>query len=142
MATSSADVAEGFARVGMIIDDGVLALTGPPPTWFPPHTNWGALLTRPRIITRVGDKLTLWTAYTGPSPGRMIGSLHLGDLNGARPGRRWDRVKLDQKYLWIRLTTVPRSTPGSRSLPSRTNAALRQSRALRVLSPANARAGR
>lgn len=74
MPGSSADIARGFAQVGMIVDDGILAYTGPSPTWLPPNTNWGHLLTHQRIATRAGGKLTLWSAYTGPS---WEGSFHV-----------------------------------------------------------------
>jgi hypothetical protein len=67
----SEGASSSFTRLGIAVDDAVQAWTGWYP-WFGGNSSFGYLFTRQRLLAHAGDKVALWSAYSGPTPEKLI----------------------------------------------------------------------
>jgi hypothetical protein len=93
-----------FSGAGYAPDDAVEAFSGAYP-FFGGYTNVGQLFTRRRLLALSGAKLSVWSAFTGPTPIRQLLVVPLSSLvlDSFRP-YGYDRWIVGQRHFWIKQT--------------------------------------
>lgn len=80
-------------------------LSGLYPT-FNGFGTWELLLTRGRLIAKIGPRLAVWSAYTGNEPVKQLSSdpvsaLRLEGTPQGGPSRRHGRVSIGVESYWV-----------------------------------------
>lgn len=110
------DLTARFARQGLTVVGAVPVFTGLYPLlggWG----NWEALFTRHRLLARTADGIQEWTAWTGPTPGRLVREDKRTGVELVVGRGRYDQVMVGGRRFWVhrrhRQTVQDWATPGS-----------------------------
>jgi hypothetical protein len=90
-----------FARRGVVVMSAVPTFTGVYP-FFGGWGNWELLFTRHRLLARTADGIQEWSAWGGPTPGRLLKRDDAAELLVVvRRRRRYDRVLVAGRRFWV-----------------------------------------
>lgn len=88
-----------FRQMGIEVDQALPAWTGIKP-YAGGYGNWNFLLTQWRVLVWRGDTVELWTRWNG-LPSKCLHSVPVGEVSIVRLGRRYDRVNVGSKRVWV-----------------------------------------
>jgi hypothetical protein len=95
------DLTALFARRGVTVSSAVPAFTGLYPS-FGGRGYWELLFTRHRLLARTADGIQEWSAWGGPTPGRLLKRDDAAELLVVvRRRRRYDRVLVAGRRFWV-----------------------------------------
>jgi hypothetical protein len=89
-----------FGHCGAMVDDAVPAFTGMYPA-FNGFGTWELLFTRWRILALAQNKVQVWTAWTGPTPKRLVTSADRHKIDVAPTSASYARVTVARSRLWV-----------------------------------------
>lgn len=89
-----------FGQSGATVDDAVPAFSGMYPA-FNGFGNWELLFTRWRILALAAGEVQVWTAWTGPTPKKLLASADRHDLVVERGHLACSRVTVAGHRQWV-----------------------------------------
>jgi len=112
MGTNEVPLTEMFARNGRRVDAAVPAWTGANPTWTK-DTNLAYFFNKPRAIARIGQKIEVWTTWSGP-PSKLLYETDTADVKFVRHQEPFERLRLGRRTLWVDSRDREKLSRGSR----------------------------
>lgn len=99
--TSAADeqLGEQFRQMGVKVDQALPAWSGVRP-FLGGYLNWNVLFTRWRVLAWRGESVELWTRWSG-LPSKCLVSVPADQVKFLRSGRRYDRIAVGSKRIWL-----------------------------------------
>jgi len=89
-----------FGQVGATVADAVPAFAGSYPT-FGGLGNWGMFPPRWRILALADGRVQVWTAWTGPTPKKLLATTDRNDIVVEQGQLAYSRVTVAGHRLWI-----------------------------------------
>lgn len=89
-----------FCQGGVTVTDAVPAFAGMYPT-FNGFGDWELLFTRWRVLALAAGDVQVWSAWTGPTPRKLLASADRQAVSVKRGRRRYSRVIVACHRLWV-----------------------------------------